>query len=88
MSADAIIVKAGSNEEKQAFKDLGFSVFMVRGMVGLAQLEVCRRAEHLVEVYWKNRGLTGNTAEMLREIASVSDAVHKLQDAEKKARGG
>jgi len=87
MGADAVIVPAGKGSN-DAFKALGFSVFMVKGTVGLAQLEVCKRAKHMTEVYWRWREKpNGNISELLREIASVSDAGHKLEDAEKKAKG-
>lgn len=84
MAADAVIVPAGKGAN-DAFKALGFSVFMVKANVGLAQLEVCQRAKHMTEVYWKWREKpNGNISELLRELASVSDAVHKLEDAEGK----
>lgn len=88
MAADAIIIPAGKGSN-DAFKALGFSVFMVKAGVGLAQLEVCRRAEEMTRVYWvwREKGVNTNISVLLRELASVSDAVHKLQEAERKARG-
>lgn len=89
MDADAVIVPAGKMSN-DAFKALGFSVFMTRGTVGIAQVEVCQRAKHMTEVYWRwrKKGVNSNISELLRELASVSDAVHKLEEAEKKAKGG
>lgn len=88
MDADAVIVPAGK-AASDAFKAMGFSVFMTRATVGLAQVEVCQRAKRMTEVYWRwrEKGVNTNISELLRELASVSDAVHKLQEAERKARG-
>lgn len=82
-SPDAVIVP--NRLANDAFKAMGFSVFMVKANVGLAQLEVVNRSRHMTEVYWRWRKKpNGNISELLRELASVSDAVHKLDDAEKK----
>lgn len=82
MSAGEVVP---SEQTNQKFKEMGFSVFMVRASVGLAQLEVVKRSRRMTEVYWKWREQpNGNISDLLREIASVSDAVHKLEEAEGK----
>jgi len=85
---DAVIVP--ESRANETFKALGFSVFMVKGTVGIAMVEVVQRAERLNKVYtaWMKRGVNTNISKVLRELASVSDAVEKYQDAQKKARGG
>lgn len=84
MSADAVIVPAGKGSN-DAFKALGFSVFMVRANVGLAQLEVVERSKRLIETYraWREHP-NGNISEVLRDLASVDDAIEKLRQAEEK----
>lgn len=86
MAGEDVIPREKANER---FKELGFSVFMVKATVGLAQVEVCQRAEQLAKVWWESRerGLH-DVSELLREVASVTDAVHKLQAAEKKSKEG
>lgn len=85
MDAKAIIIM-DNRKPNDAFKDLGYSVFMTKAHVGLAQNEVCERAKRMTEVYWawRKNGVNTNISALLRELASVSDAVHKLEEAEGK----
>jgi hypothetical protein len=82
MGAENVIPIEKSNER---FKELGFSVFMVKAHVGLAQLEVVQRAERLVETYriWRERP-NSNISDVLRDIALVDAAVEDLKKAEEK----
>lgn len=68
----------------ERFKELGLSTFMVKAKIGLAMVEVVRRAKRLVRVERKLRkggGLLGMSS-VLREIASVDAALEDLKKAE------
>lgn len=70
-------------EVDDRFKKLGSSVFMVSASVGLAIEEVVRRARRLAKFYRRYSKLS----DLLRDVASVEDAVLKLKAAERKAKG-
>lgn len=82
MAKGDVIPEEKSNER---FKELGYSVYMVTAKIGLAQVEALLRTKRMVRVYkrWR-KNPNSNISELLREIASVSDAIEKLKKAEGK----
>lgn len=78
-----MIVPEGKTNEK--FKELGQSAFMVNAKIGLAMVEVIRRAKRMKRVHRKwGKNPNSNISDLLREIASVCAALDDLERAEAK----